>query len=72
MVAPGFSTNAHQLIYVTRGSGRIQVSNGDGRRVFNEEVHRGSFILVPQFFPLIKVAGEEGLEMVSFLTSHRY
>ena len=72
MVAPGFSSNAHQLIYVIRGSGRIQVSNGDGRRVFDEEVRRGSFILIPQFFPFIKLAGDEGLEMVAFLTSHRY
>ena len=72
MVAPGFSTNAHQLIYITRGSGRIQVSNGDGRRVFDEEVSRGSFILIPQFFPSMKMAGNEGLEMVGFVTSHRY
>ena len=72
MVAPGFSSNAHQLIYVIRGSGRIQVSNGDGRRVFDEEVSRGSFILIPQFFPSMKVAGNEGLEMAGFVTSHRY
>ena len=72
MVAPAFSTNAHHLIYVTHGSGRIQVSNGDGRRVFDEEVSQGSFILIPQFFPSMKVAGNDGLEMVGFVTSHRY
>ncbi|KAH7404535.1 hypothetical protein KP509_15G030600 [Ceratopteris richardii] len=69
MTAPCFVPNAHQIIYITRGSGRVQVASGDGTTVFDDEVREGSVLAIPQFFPSLKVAGGEGLEYINVLSS---
>lgn len=71
MCAPAFVRNAHQLLYVSRGSGRIQVASGDGETVFDEEVQEGTVLVIPQFFPSLKIAGNEGMEWINLLTSDR-
>ncbi|XP_059283544.1 11S globulin seed storage protein 1-like [Lycium ferocissimum] len=69
IVAPHWNTNAHSIIYIIRGSGRIQVVGNAGRSVFNDEVRRGQLIVVPQNFAIVKRAGEEGLEYIAFKTN---
>lgn len=61
--------NAHSIIYITRGNGRIQVVGNRGNSVFNDQVQQGQLIIVPQNFVLIKKAGNEGLEWVAFKTN---
>ncbi|KAH6555024.1 hypothetical protein KP509_1Z288100 [Ceratopteris richardii] len=68
--APSFVGNANQLIYIRQGSGRIQVTSGDGESVFDEDVQEGTMLVIPKFFPSLKLAGENGLEYVCLLSSH--
>ena len=69
MWAPSFSHNAHEILYVLRGSGCIQVASYDGRNVLDQHIQEGALILIPQFYPSLIVADIEGLEWVSILTS---
>ncbi|KAJ8531495.1 hypothetical protein K7X08_026929 [Anisodus acutangulus] len=69
IVAPHWNTNAHSIIYIIRGSGRIQVVGNAGRSAFNDEVRQGQLLVVPQNFAIVKRAGEEGLEYIAFKTN---
>ncbi|KAI5055869.1 hypothetical protein GOP47_0029390 [Adiantum capillus-veneris] len=69
MMAPSFVHNGHQLFYFTRGNGRVQVASGDGENVFDQEVREGSMLVIPQFFPSVKIAGDQGLEWIKLVTS---
>ncbi|XP_047320465.1 11S globulin seed storage protein Ana o 2.0101-like [Impatiens glandulifera] len=71
MVAPQWSNNAHNIIYILRGTGRIQVVSHSNRVVFNGEVRQGQLLVVPQNFAEVKQAGSRGLEWVSFKTNDR-
>lgn len=66
--APSFVRNAHQLIYITYENGRVQVASGDGLKVFDEDVREGTVLAIPQFFPSLNIAGEQGLEWINLLT----
>lgn len=63
--------NANSVLYVTRGRGRVQVVNSEGKSVFNGEVKRGKLLVVPQNFAVAEQAGNEGLEYVVFKTNDR-
>lgn len=67
--APLWNTNAHNVIYIIRGSGRIQVVGNRGKSVFDDQVREGQLIVVPQNFAVVKKAGNEGLEWVGFRTN---
>ncbi|PIN08403.1 hypothetical protein CDL12_19023 [Handroanthus impetiginosus] len=67
--APHWNMNAHSAIYVTGGSARIQVAGSHGNLVFDEEVKEGQLLIVPQNFVVLKQAGNEGFEWVSFKTN---
>ncbi|KAJ8547228.1 hypothetical protein K7X08_010814 [Anisodus acutangulus] len=69
MVAPHWNTNAHSIIYIIRGSGRIQVVGNTGRSVFDDEVRQNQLLIVPQNFAIVKRAGNEGLEYIAFKTN---
>lgn len=69
MYVPSWRMNAHDIMYVTRGQGRIEVVGDEGRNVFNGPVRAGQFIVIPQFHAVIKQAGDEGLEWITFTTS---
>ncbi|XP_047320986.1 11S globulin seed storage protein Ana o 2.0101-like [Impatiens glandulifera] len=71
MAAPHWTLNAHNIIYILRGSGRIQVVGHSNRAVFNGEVRQGQLLVVPQNYAEVKLAGSEGLEWVSFKTNDR-
>lgn len=69
--APHWNINANSVIYVTRGRGRIQIVNCEGKAVFNGEVERGQLVVVPQNYAVAKQAGSEGLEYIVFKTNDR-
>ncbi|XP_022149158.1 13S globulin basic chain-like [Momordica charantia] len=56
-----------QLIYVSRGSGRIRVGGFLGK--MDSEVKAGQLVLVPKYFAVGKVAGDEGMECFSIITT---
>ncbi|KAK2982980.1 hypothetical protein RJ640_013917 [Escallonia rubra] len=69
IMVPHWNTNAHSIIYVTGGSGRIQIVGNSGRSVFNDRVSEGQVVVVPQNFAVVKKASEEGLQWVAFKTN---
>ncbi|KAJ1416593.1 RmlC-like cupin domain superfamily [Sesbania bispinosa] len=68
---PHWTMNANSLMYVTRGRGRVQVVNCQGKSVFNGEVRKGEMLVVPQNFVVAKQAGSEGLEYIVFKTKDK-
>ncbi|KAL8224957.1 hypothetical protein R6Q57_017514 [Mikania cordata] len=69
IVSPYWITNAHGIFYVTSGSMRMQIVNNQGRAVFDDMIHEGQMVVVPQNFVVVKQAGEEGCRWVSFRTN---
>ncbi|GBG65407.1 hypothetical protein CBR_g50768 [Chara braunii] len=67
--APGWSVNAHRIVYVTSGSGRIQIAHPNGSNALNTHVRAGSVVVIPRFYPSVKIASKDGLEFVSVTTS---
>ncbi|XP_077250734.1 cocosin 1-like [Tasmannia lanceolata] len=69
LLAPQWNMNAHSVVYVTRGNGRIQIVGHQGNSVFDGELHQGQLVIVPQMFTVVKQAGDEGFEWVAFKTN---
>lgn len=68
-MAPCYFMNSHAVIYVTRGSARVQIAGDTGRAMFNGELRENQVLVVPQNFVVIKKAGSEGFEWVAFRTN---
>ncbi|KAK9087389.1 hypothetical protein Syun_029783 [Stephania yunnanensis] len=66
--APHYNLNAHTIIYVTRGSARVQVIGNYRQPVYDGQLSEGQVLVVPQNFALTKQAGQGGFEWVSFKT----
>ncbi|PON62631.1 11-S seed storage protein [Parasponia andersonii] len=66
---PHWNVNAHSVIYVLRGRARIQVVDHLGQSFFDGEVRQGQILTVPQNHAVVKQAGSEGFEWVSFKTN---
>lgn len=58
-----------QVIYVARGSGRIQIVGVNGQCLLDAEVTAGQLLVVPTFFMVAKLAGQNGLECFTVITS---
>ncbi|XP_059596942.1 glutelin type-A 3-like isoform X1 [Vitis vinifera] len=58
-----------QVIYVAKGSGRIQVVGINGERALDAKVKAGHLLLVPRFFVASAIADGEGLEYFSLITA---
>ncbi|KAF5950660.1 hypothetical protein HYC85_012653 [Camellia sinensis] len=69
IMAPHWNVNAHSIIYIIRGSGRIQVAGNAGRSMFDGQVQEGQLIVIPQNFALLKKASSQGLEWIAFKTN---
>ncbi|KAL5990583.1 hypothetical protein ACLOJK_011485 [Asimina triloba] len=67
--APHWEVNGHTIMYVTRGEARVQVAGPDGETVSDATVKEGDMLVIPQYFAVIKKAGDSGCEWVSFKTS---
>lgn len=66
---PHWNINAHSIVYVTRGRGRVQIVGNQGRLVFDGEIRQGQILFVPQNYAVIKKAQNEGLEWIAFKTN---
>ncbi|KAI8566440.1 hypothetical protein RHMOL_Rhmol02G0040600 [Rhododendron molle] len=69
LMAPLWNINAHSIIYILQGSGRLQIVGSSGNSAFDNHVREGQIIVVPQNFAVIKKASDQGLEWISFKTS---
>ncbi|KAI8006414.1 Cocosin 1 [Camellia lanceoleosa] len=69
--APHWNINTHSIMYVTRGSGRIQIVGNSNRPAFDGQVRQGQLLIIPQNFAVLKQAGDEGLEWISEKTNDR-
>ncbi|XP_047956179.1 LOW QUALITY PROTEIN: 11S globulin seed storage protein Jug r 4-like [Salvia hispanica] len=67
--SPHWYTNAHTLIYATRGASRVQIVNHRGQAVFDGQFREGQVLVVPQNFAVVKKAAEQGFEWVAFNTN---
>ncbi|KAI3742671.1 hypothetical protein L1987_60363 [Smallanthus sonchifolius] len=67
--SPHWTINAHNLLYVTEGTLRVQIVNNEGNSVFDNELREGQVVVIPQNFAVIKKAGEQGARWVSFKTN---
>ncbi|CAL0325062.1 unnamed protein product [Lupinus luteus] len=66
--APAYPSNfVAQLIYIARGSGKIEIVGLKGENILNTQVEAGQLIVVPQFYVVAQIAGEEGLESYSIV-----
>ncbi|KAI8006416.1 hypothetical protein LOK49_LG07G01662 [Camellia lanceoleosa] len=71
MFAPHWNMNAHSIMHVTRGSGRIQIVGNSNRPAFDGQVRQGQLLIIPQNFAIVKQAGDEGLEWISVKTNDK-
>ncbi|XWS13857.1 hypothetical protein CRYUN_Cryun36dG0075000 [Craigia yunnanensis] len=69
LYAPHWNVNAHSIVYITRGNGRIQIAGENGETVFDDQVEEGQMIVVPQNFAVLKKADNQGLEWIAFKTN---
>ncbi|CAL9752844.1 unnamed protein product [Musa acuminata subsp. burmannicoides] len=69
ILAPYWNINAHSIMYVTGGRGRVQIVSDQGRTVFDGEVRQDQLLIVPQNYAVIKQAQGEGFEWTSFKTN---
>eukprot|EP00252_Welwitschia_mirabilis_P009811 TRINITY_DN22688_c0_g1_i1.p1 TRINITY_DN22688_c0_g1~~TRINITY_DN22688_c0_g1_i1.p1 ORF type:complete len:369 (+),score=56.30 TRINITY_DN22688_c0_g1_i1:96-1202(+) len=70
MCSPGYSSDsAYQVTYVLKGSGRVQVVGIDGESVLDTQVKPGLLFIVPRFHVVSKIAGDEGLQWFSIITT---
>ncbi|MQL46391.1 hypothetical protein EI019_24485 [Escherichia coli] len=66
--APHWNPQAHSILYITQGSGRIQIVSQRGDAVFDDNVKEGQVVVVPQEFAVVQKADNSGLEWISFKT----
>lgn len=68
--APSYPINPTvQLIYIARGSGKIEIVDFSGKCALETQVEAGHLLVVPQFFVVAQIAGEEGIESYSIVTT---
>uniref|UniRef100_F6H8W9 Cupin type-1 domain-containing protein n=2 Tax=Vitis vinifera TaxID=29760 RepID=F6H8W9_VITVI len=58
-----------QVIYVAKGSGRIQVVGINSERALDTKVKAGHLCVVPRFFVASVIADGEGMEYFSMITT---
>ncbi|KAL3620861.1 hypothetical protein CASFOL_035773 [Castilleja foliolosa] len=72
VVDPSYSTDgSHRIVYVLKGSGRVQIVGLNGTQVLDADVEQGQLFVVPKFFAVALLAGEHGLDLYSVFTSSR-
>jgi hypothetical protein len=56
-------------MYIIQGHARVQVVNNYGRTVFDDLVHKGQLLIIPQHYVVLKKAKREGCQYISFKTN---
>jgi uncharacterized protein YjlB len=69
MLTPFWNVNAHSVMYITGGQGRVQVVNNRGNTVFDGQLRRGQILIIPQNYAVLKRAQQQGFQWVSFKTN---
>ncbi|OMP01544.1 11-S seed storage protein, plant [Corchorus olitorius] len=67
---PNYATDT-QVFYVVKGSGKVQIFGLNGKLVLDTEVEAGQLFVVPRFLMVSLLAGGEGMECFSVVTSTR-
>ncbi|KAH7437801.1 hypothetical protein KP509_05G089500 [Ceratopteris richardii] len=60
LTAPGWFTNADQLMYCAEGSARVQVVWPSGEMAGDVEMNEGDLVMVPKNYPVMIQAGRNG------------
>ncbi|KAK8360933.1 hypothetical protein V6Z11_A03G004900, partial [Gossypium hirsutum] len=68
--APSYATEP-QVCYIAKGSGEVQIVGINGKLVLNTKVETGQLFVVPKLFAVVVSADEQGIELVSIVTSTR-
>ncbi|KAM7470363.1 hypothetical protein LguiA_008546 [Lonicera macranthoides] len=72
MLGPVYTSDSSvQMVYVAKRTGRVQITGASGKIELNSEVKEGELFLVPKFFVFAQIAGENGMECVSVVTSSK-
>ncbi|KAJ4780833.1 Glutelin type-B 2 [Rhynchospora pubera] len=70
VLTPYWNINAHSLMYVTGGQGRVQIVDHQGKTVFDGQLRQKQLLLVPQNYVVLKKADpQQSFEWVSFKTN---
>nr|DAD32503.1 TPA_asm: hypothetical protein HUJ06_011354 [Nelumbo nucifera] len=70
--SPGYSSDsAFEVIYIVKGGGHVQIVGINGQCVLDTHVSTGQLFVVPKFFAVSKIAGSEGMEWLSMITTTR-
>ncbi|KAJ3685105.1 hypothetical protein LUZ61_014269 [Rhynchospora tenuis] len=70
VLTPYWNINAHSLMYVTGGQGRVQVVDHQGKTVFDGQLRQKQLLLIPQNYVVLKKADQQqSFEWVSFKTN---
>ncbi|CAK7327597.1 unnamed protein product [Dovyalis caffra] len=70
MYTPSYAADGSvQLFYVAKGSGCVQVVGIGGKLVLDTKIEAAQLLVVPRFFVVAQIAGSEGMELVSILTT---
>ncbi|KAL6214553.1 hypothetical protein ACLB2K_013985 [Fragaria x ananassa] len=67
--SPRWNLNAHEIIYVIRGSARVQVVNDNGETILDDQVRQGQLFIVPQNHAVLQKAQSNGYEYIAFKTN---
>ncbi|KAL7119541.1 hypothetical protein ACP275_02G069300 [Erythranthe tilingii] len=72
IMSPSYSTDsAQRIFYVTKGSGRVQIVGLNGTQSLDAILEEGQIFVVPKFFAVTQLTGENGLEFFCVSTSPR-
>ncbi|KAM5563479.1 prunin 1 Pru du 6-like [Rosa sericea] len=66
--SPHWNLNAHEIVYVIRGSARVQVVNDNGETILDDQVRQGQLFVVPQNHAVLQKAMSNGYEYIAFKT----
>ncbi|XP_050366076.1 prunin 1 Pru du 6-like [Argentina anserina] len=67
--SPHWNLNAHEIIYVIRGTARVQVVNDNGQTILDDQVREGQLFIVPQNHAVLQKAMSNGYEYIAFKTN---
>jgi Cupin len=71
LLSPYWNVNAHSLLYVTGGLGRVQIVNNQGQTVFDGQLRSRQLLLIPQnYVVMVRADQQQQFECVSFKTNH--
>ncbi|KAG8368777.1 hypothetical protein BUALT_Bualt15G0082000 [Buddleja alternifolia] len=71
-LGPSYSTDpSNRIFYVIKGSGTIQIVGLNGTQILDAKVEQDQLFVVPKFFAIAQLAGDQGMEFFSVITSSR-